>query len=421
MPGNGKSPVPLAAAQLACRKRKAHRKSRLGCRNCKLRRVKCDEKKPLCEKCLEFGVVCNYDPSIPDLQPRTGAAEVGRIEATLQRSPTSSNRPILEMINASLREDTSLPLGIYPMKQMDYSDLARLERFQSHTVLTVGAKSTSLYFKNELVPLACSHLFLMHLIQSVTAAHDRFLSRAATSKPSQSEAYHMSKAVRAFQYKLSHPIRDEDGDALLGAAALLGVSAFFGLEASSVEDVWPFVDDDLGWLKLSDGKKAVWKMVSPLRVDSIWQHLGNAIAPQMDRDHRPSVFDHLYCDDLDSDGAPSTALNPYRNTAQSLAPLLDLDYNDSTWPRFISFICYVDPYYKALLEIKDPWAMLMLAYWYVKVCRGPWWICTRAILQGQAIVAYLERHCSDDTKLQEAIKYPRDELALAQKEGWGGF
>ncbi|KAF9892046.1 hypothetical protein FE257_002452 [Aspergillus nanangensis] len=47
----------------------AARRSRFGCRNCKLRKLKCDESKPRCKKCSSFGVLCNFMSNIPDLQP----------------------------------------------------------------------------------------------------------------------------------------------------------------------------------------------------------------------------------------------------------------------------------------------------------------------------------------------------------------
>ncbi|KAH6665561.1 hypothetical protein B0J14DRAFT_233901 [Halenospora varia] len=67
--------------------RTAHTKTKTGCRTCKIRRVKCDEARPFCNRCLKFGVVCDgYDPSfrprkekkkpmaIRELLPRTKVA-----------------------------------------------------------------------------------------------------------------------------------------------------------------------------------------------------------------------------------------------------------------------------------------------------------------------------------------------------------
>ncbi|KAF2633285.1 hypothetical protein BU25DRAFT_464243 [Macroventuria anomochaeta] len=52
-------------------KRKSHRKSRNGCARCKRRRIKCDETKPDCSKCVEFGIVCDYNTAalLPGSQP----------------------------------------------------------------------------------------------------------------------------------------------------------------------------------------------------------------------------------------------------------------------------------------------------------------------------------------------------------------
>ncbi|SCV03958.1 LANO_0G07294g1_1 [Lachancea nothofagi CBS 11611] len=43
-------------------KRKFHKKSKNGCDNCKRRRVKCDEAKPACQKCLAMKLDCIYTP-----------------------------------------------------------------------------------------------------------------------------------------------------------------------------------------------------------------------------------------------------------------------------------------------------------------------------------------------------------------------
>jgi hypothetical protein len=51
----------------ANRQRRAHKKSRRGCSSCKLRRVKCDERRPACHKCRDFGVACSYDGKISAL------------------------------------------------------------------------------------------------------------------------------------------------------------------------------------------------------------------------------------------------------------------------------------------------------------------------------------------------------------------
>ena len=40
--------------------RRGHFKSRLGCLNCKRRRVKCNEQRPTCSPCQRLGLTCDY-------------------------------------------------------------------------------------------------------------------------------------------------------------------------------------------------------------------------------------------------------------------------------------------------------------------------------------------------------------------------
>ncbi|KAE9375780.1 hypothetical protein N431DRAFT_207276 [Stipitochalara longipes BDJ] len=53
-------------------KRQYHRKSRFGCLSCKKRRIKCDEAKPACKRCIDSGVACSGYFSAPaaDAQPQ---------------------------------------------------------------------------------------------------------------------------------------------------------------------------------------------------------------------------------------------------------------------------------------------------------------------------------------------------------------
>ncbi|AMD22976.1 HHR207Cp [Eremothecium sinecaudum] len=52
-------------SKTATGKRKFHNKSKNGCDNCKRRRVKCDEGKPSCQKCLKMNLGCTYTPAKP--------------------------------------------------------------------------------------------------------------------------------------------------------------------------------------------------------------------------------------------------------------------------------------------------------------------------------------------------------------------
>jgi Fungal Zn(2)-Cys(6) binuclear cluster domain len=65
-------------------KRRPNKKTKTGCKTCRIRRVKCDEGKPNCRRCEIFGVECDgymepksrapaRKPPPPAILPRSGA------------------------------------------------------------------------------------------------------------------------------------------------------------------------------------------------------------------------------------------------------------------------------------------------------------------------------------------------------------
>ncbi|KAI0897121.1 hypothetical protein F4806DRAFT_423325 [Annulohypoxylon nitens] len=56
------------------KKRRAHYKSRKGCKECKQRHVKCDEQRPICLQCSTLGRPCSYTYLTPDPQNSDGAS-----------------------------------------------------------------------------------------------------------------------------------------------------------------------------------------------------------------------------------------------------------------------------------------------------------------------------------------------------------
>ncbi|KIY02313.1 uncharacterized protein Z520_02451 [Fonsecaea multimorphosa CBS 102226] len=76
--------------------RRAHQKSRTGCKNCKQRKVKCDERRPVCDKCaVHYANIqqCDYGDQSP----------------TAGESTTATTRSAAEKLRSSLRTVPILP------------------------------------------------------------------------------------------------------------------------------------------------------------------------------------------------------------------------------------------------------------------------------------------------------------------------
>jgi len=327
---------------------------------------------------------------------------------------------MFDMVDVSLNRDRIAAPKDHETSRFDCQDLERLGRFQTRTVLTIGTARTSQVYQNELMKLACLHPYLMHVVQTITAIHDRYLSAPSSSNPSTAQSYHWSQAAALFNKKLSAPIQPSDRDALWATAVLLGAIAFSSIEASKPEDAWPLKSSsvsDLEWLNMVVGKHAIWKIADPLRKDSVFQKLSDArghdcffsVAPGPEHDFFLSAFTNLCNLSIWS----TSETNPYYAAVHSLAPLLDIECDQSTLLKFLSFLtCYMNSEFRDLLERKDPRAMLLLAYWYAKVCRSQWWIARRAMLECQAICIHLERYHGGDAAIQDLLLFPKMRCGL---------
>lgn len=83
-------------------KRKFHQKSRSGCLTCKKRRVKCDEARPVCQKCQHMNLVCGY--SVDSSQGPESGKHVDRTEADepVEKEQTSTRGPDSRRLTGNL-------------------------------------------------------------------------------------------------------------------------------------------------------------------------------------------------------------------------------------------------------------------------------------------------------------------------------
>lgn len=113
--------------------KRPHKKSRLGCRNCKARRVKCDEAKPSCRSCILRKETCHYpSPShLPHVQQPSGFASA---------SASSS-----ASVSASAPPSSSSPSGLRSVPTASVStSLSSGSPLSLRTALSPAVSSTSL-------------------------------------------------------------------------------------------------------------------------------------------------------------------------------------------------------------------------------------------------------------------------------------
>ncbi|KAH7342456.1 hypothetical protein BKA65DRAFT_457440 [Rhexocercosporidium sp. MPI-PUGE-AT-0058] len=383
------------------RKKRAHRKSRQGCGNCKLRKVKasqsCDESKPACKKCIAYSVLCDYeaDSEQASLQLSTSGAFMIQIVQSphpVKYSIQYKSAPILRFGNADGMEETA-------PYQLQLQDQVLLQKFQLRTVFTISNKNNVDIYQNEMIKLACSNPHLVHAILALTLMHDRFLF-SPTATLSTATAFHWSQSVSLLKNKLSLPIRPEDRDPLWATAMCLGIISFFYIEATTPEEAWPLkppCSTDLSWMAMFDGKSDVEIATEATATTTVSlfnapfpNKMKIAMATKAGLDTLPPEFISLY----DLNATSTVPNNPYIPAVRSLAKVLHLNDTLPIILHFLSFVRSMNPAFKELLKEKDSRALLVLAFWFAKLGgTGHWWLVPRAVVEGKAICMFLEREC----------------------------
>ncbi|KAH8648642.1 hypothetical protein BX600DRAFT_117181 [Xylariales sp. PMI_506] len=379
----------------AARDRKPARRSRFGCRNCKLRKLKCDEGKPQCERCRSFGVLCNFMPNVSDLQS-VAADNLARtvvVQERVQLQPPitsavwTSDASTFYQLDAKCQNFVTLYLGrslLIPddpnMKEVDH----------------------------KLLKLAFTHPFLMHATLAVALAYDRHLNSSSSYRRTAEECYHCSQSAALLNRRLVEPIETKHMDPIWGTAAALALLAFSGPDACTPEESWPMKPSDpsdLEWLRMNEGKMSLWRLANPLRPDSLFSVMASTYAqmhapmPEKGIDGVPAALAFL-CHLDDS----STAKNsPYFEAAHAVALIQALPDSEVRTGHTQIFIRSVRGRFKSLLREKDPVALLLLYLWYQKAGRCLWWVELRAKVERPSIRSYLRLYHEGDKAIHALL------------------
>lgn len=255
----------------------------------------------------------------------------------------------------------------------------------------------------------------MHVIQTITAVHDRYITGPAASHSTLEEVYHLSQAAALFNQKLSGPIHPDDRDALWATAGLLSQIAFAFVDASTPEEAWPLNDPDpegLEWIAMSENKMAIWEIANPMRPESIFHGLAMDIMKLYEHCgvSEPNIANlpPLFVKVFDLENVEIEDSCPYRSSVLLLSALMTMECTRDTLVKFLGFSSHMNPKFKSLLIHKDPKALLLLAYWYAKVLNSVWWLDRRATMECQAIILYLERNHPGEKDILELLRFPKE-------------
>ncbi|KAH7111515.1 Upc2 protein [Dactylonectria estremocensis] len=157
--------------------RRAHLKSRLGCRVCKQRKVKCDERKPVCDRCVTAGRRCSYLGDAPDIPTPASSLSVpsrdaSQLPTTPQLTPGSCDA------TASVHDPHEQPLCLdNPSLTEERFSLAHLELLD-HIRNSMTPSGPVIHYAIERgYKLAFRAPYLMDQLLAFAAAHKSTVAR----------------------------------------------------------------------------------------------------------------------------------------------------------------------------------------------------------------------------------------------------
>lgn len=225
-------------------------------------------------------------------------------------------------------------------------------------------------------------------------------------------------------------------DAIWAAAHLLTSGTIGYLESYDPETHWPNPGrgcsqqqqqqhDNLDWLRLSIGRRGLWPLVKPQRKGSLFNSLLTAFEPPdpgrpIPPDLFPKSFLSLYGLTPGLAAAAADPPNPYFVACTVLAQLLPERCDAWNVFRFTALAELVDEPFCDLLARRDHRALLLLAWWWAKLCAlESLWTPRRARVEGLAICLFLEREHArgggGDERIRELAAYPRAVFAALEE------
>jgi hypothetical protein len=190
--------------------RRHHSKSRTGCTVCKKRRIKCDETKPACRQCVDYGRQCSY--SITGLQAVSGGPQQQNAHGH-----DASNDELFEQVWEKLKSLAELcSLGELSIQKASLRTL--LSHFTGCEDEWLAAPTFQQILQQHGVQLGLRSDYLLHAILAVTASHLHYLD------PTKAElkliyGFHNSLSLQLYREKLNN-IQPEDADALFACGAI---------------------------------------------------------------------------------------------------------------------------------------------------------------------------------------------------------
>lgn len=376
--------------------KRAHAKSRRGCRQCKQRHIKCDEISPCCGSCSKKGLECEYQEYF----------DVERsMQILTQQSYDTPGSKGQSITTRSTPEQAPI-LGT----GFSITDVLLMHHYTLYTSQTIGVLDEvgiHEFWRTRVPPLAHNHPFLMHALLSTASAH-----QASLGSPSQGALkvarQHYGKAIADFNTNRHLPTA-EYADAAF-CFCMLTMMITWALECSSQQD-----DPISGAADLLEVIRTAIGMLSTSQPDlkhrDITRHMWHLRV-------EPETFP-VPQEIAASISSLSAAVSAQGYTQEENDALQDacmrlrsfftiVPLRPSTCIYILRWPARLPALYLKMLRNHDPAALAILAHWCVPIhhAPSPWYV---GRWPGQIVCKVSEM--LSDTVWEQALRWPVAEVA----------
>ncbi|KAI1366354.1 hypothetical protein F5Y08DRAFT_327397 [Xylaria arbuscula] len=409
--------------------KRPHRKSRAGCKQCKKRKVKCDEAKPRCKACTLRKEPCVY-PNIPRPAPSTtrNQLHIGAPSALPDRETRSQSVASgddvedIERMDVSALRRIMVPVISEPVfipdQATDMVDMKMLWFYTAHSYhnFSINAGRSSLVdyaLKIKVVEHAFRSSFLMDTIKALSALDLRALNQPV---PTQKLASYQARAFEGYRNAIE-TADPNDFPALLACSLFMLAMSSQSLRDRNGKRL--FIVD---WIAMWRGIGLIIELISPHTVqdsglsalfyrppidaEKAVQFIPNNLLFMVtsirdgdaDYEHQKDYYDLLRCL-----GSLYQEL-----TEHGFGPVLDL--------RIITFFSFFPRVLLPLAQQHRPRILVIVAYWvcFTQILRSPSWWMRGVELQAEQIIEEIGEEWEHLLRVPKMVMQTKDRVERAR-------
>ncbi|KAL4909520.1 hypothetical protein BDW74DRAFT_174721 [Aspergillus multicolor] len=257
--------------QQKIRSRRTHRKSRLGCGNCKKRRIKCDEKRPMCSNCVHHSVDCDFQfpasssPSEGSTPPQTQRFKFRESKYQARTSSPAPEQPSSNSRSIGVQCDSSPTIEFKggPGEGISLPDLSLFHHFTTSTYCTLAGEEAYPVWQVHVPRWGFSFPSIMHLLFTLSALHLAYLNPAKQAEYIHEADEHFTFGVRSVTTVLALDTLDSTNCQQIYVAAVMICFAYFARGPRDGEYLVFNAKGKSEWLVLLHGVRTILSQKQP--------------------------------------------------------------------------------------------------------------------------------------------------------------